>query len=716
MRRLGIGLFAVMCAVAMPALMVHAQSRPVAAANQSDTTLIADRVTARPDGVLVAEGNVEILANGQILRASRVVFDDATGALQLDGPIVITDGPDTVILADEAELTDEFRNGLIRSARMVIDQKMQIAAAEINRVNDRYTQLHRTVASSCTVCANAPVPLWQVRAKRIIHDQQERQLYFENATLEIGSVPVLYLPRLRLPDPTLRRASGFLVPTLRYSSTIGTGLQIPYFWTINDHSDVTVTPYLTSGGAKTIELVYRQAFRSGEVQISAAATQDNVMPETRGFFRAQGRFDLPRDFTLSFDLGRVSDAGYSRDYGLANSSTKDSTLSVSRYERDQLIETNVTYYAPYFVSTGATTEARIVADSELIQRFTPAGLGGTAEARLYAFGQVRDFANTGILRDQPRVLADLSWERSWVGPVGLVGKLRTELGADMYSSGTTGLAGSRQSRIVPPRVGAELRWPLMAQTASATHFLEPVVQLVWSDDDPRTDTNEDSLLVELDETNLFSFNRFPGRDRTEQGLRANLGVTWTRTSHLGWAMGVTVGRIISNAPHPDAAPSSGISTRLSDWLTTVHLDLTNGLKLTNRAQYTDSFLVNKNALELAWTAQDWNLASTYTWLRPDPAIGRPTEASELLLSTGYSFDNDWTAEFSWQYDLSAGSSRNAGLGLSYLADCASVDFTVSREFTSATNLQPSTDFGFQVSLDGFGTNPSARRKTHGCQS
>ena len=81
MRRLGIGLFAVMCAVAVPALMAHAQSRPVSQASQSDTTLIADRVTARPDGVLVAEGNVEILANGQILRASRVVFDDATGAL-----------------------------------------------------------------------------------------------------------------------------------------------------------------------------------------------------------------------------------------------------------------------------------------------------------------------------------------------------------------------------------------------------------------------------------------------------------------------------------------------------------------------------------------------------------------------------------------------------------------------------------------------------------
>lgn len=716
MRRLHIACLALLCATTIPTLDLRAQTRPVVTAAEQNTTLIADRVSVRPDGVLVAEGNVEVLSQGRIIRASRVIYDDATGSLQLDGPVVITDGPDTVIIADSAELSDEFRNGLIRSARMVIDQKMQIAAAEINRVNDRYTQLHRTVASSCTVCASSPTPLWQVRAKRIIHDQQERQLYFENATVQIGSVPVLYLPRLRLPDPTLRRSSGFLVPKLRFANTIGTGIQIPFFWTLGDTRDVTVTPYFTTGGSKTIELVYRQAFRNGEVQVSSAVTHDNVMPETRGFFRAQGRFDLPKDFTLQFDVGRVSDAGYFRDYALENSSSKDSTLDVSRFRRDQLITANLTYYAPYFVSTGQTTEARVVGQSELIQRFTPIGLGGTGEARLYAFGQVRDFTNSGILRDQPRVLADLSWERAWVSSNGVVGKLRTEFGADFYSSGTNRLAGQRETRILPPRIGVELRWPLSMQTTTASHYLEPVVQLVWSDTDPRTDTNEDSLLVELDETNLFQFNRFPGRDRYEQGLRANLGVNWQRTSHLGWSAGVAVGRIISATPHPDAAPSSGLSTELSDWLTTVRLDLNNGLNVINRAQYQDDLTVTKNALELRWNQSEWDLSSTYTWLRADPTVGRPTEASELLFSSAYRFDNDWNAEFSWQYDLSAKSSRNAAFGLSYKADCASVDFSISRAFTSATNLQPTTDFGFQVSLDGFGTTPSARRKTHGCQS
>ncbi len=716
MRRFLSALLVVSCTAIIPAAQAVAQARPSAQISENNTTLIADSVTALPDGTLIAEGNVEVLSKGQVLRATKVTFNDRTGALDIEGPIVITNGPNSVILADSAELTDEFRNGLIRSARMVINQKLQIAAAEINRVNDRYTQLHRTVASSCTVCASSPTPLWQVRARRIIHDQQERQLYFEDATLQIGTVPVMYLPRLRLPDPSLRRASGLLVPTLRYTNTIGTGLQIPYFWTLSDSSDITVTPYLTSGGAKTLQLSYRKAYSAGELMVDAAATHDNVMTETRGFFRAVGRFDLPRDFELSFDIGRVSDAGYSRDYGFDDSSTKDSTLDIARYRRDQLISANLTYYAPYFVSTGQTTEARIVGEGEIIQRFTPAIIGGTGEARAFAFGQVRDFTNSGILRDQPRVLLDLNWERSWVGQSGLVGKVRTELGADLYSAGLNSGTTQRQTRILPPVIGAELRFPLAMYTANATHFLEPVAQLVWSQDDPRTDTNEDSLLVELDETNLFQFDRFAGRDRHEQGLRANLGLTWTRTSHLGWSTGVAVGRVISASPHPDAAPSSGLSTELSDWLTTVRLDLANGLQFINRAQLKDDLTVTKNALELAWAGSGWNIASTYTWLAADTAVGRPSDANELLFSSSYNFANNWNADVRWQYDLGAKSSRNAGLGVYYQADCASVNFTLSREFTSATNLQPTTEFGFKVSLDGFGTTPSARRTPSSCQS
>ena len=66
----------------------------------------------------------------------------------------------------------------------------------------------------------------------MIHDAEARQLFFSNAQIRISGVPVFYLPRLRLPDPTLERARGFLIPRFRTSSDLGTGIKLPYFASI----------------------------------------------------------------------------------------------------------------------------------------------------------------------------------------------------------------------------------------------------------------------------------------------------------------------------------------------------------------------------------------------------------------------------------------------------------------------------------------------------
>merc|ERR1712034_213433 len=143
-------------------------------------------------------------------------------------------------------MEEGLRNGLLSGARMVMDDQLQLAAVEAQRVGGRYTQLSRVAVTSCQVCGRNETPLWQIRADRVIHDQDARQLYFEGAQLRVLDVPILWVPQLRLPDPTLERARGFLTPTLRSTSLLGTGLRLPYFIPIGDHQDLTLTPYLSS--------------------------------------------------------------------------------------------------------------------------------------------------------------------------------------------------------------------------------------------------------------------------------------------------------------------------------------------------------------------------------------------------------------------------------------------------------------------------------------
>ena len=96
-----------------------------------------DDVTVTRDRVLTARGNVEAYQGTTRLRASAISYDEKTGALVITGPITIEDGEDVVIVADQAELSRDLQNGLLTGARMVLNQQLQLAAVEMNRVGGR---------------------------------------------------------------------------------------------------------------------------------------------------------------------------------------------------------------------------------------------------------------------------------------------------------------------------------------------------------------------------------------------------------------------------------------------------------------------------------------------------------------------------------------------------------------------------------------------------
>lgn len=343
---------------------------------QDAATLVADRVEIQGDNVLVAEGAVEVLQKGMTLTASRVTFDAANDSLSIEGPIVLIDASGARILADQAELSADLQNGILTGARLVLQQQLQLAAAEIQRVGGRYTELGRTVASSCQVCAANPVPIWEIRAQSVVHDQLEQQMYFTGAQLRFFGVPVFYIPRLRMPDPGLDRATGFLRPDYRITNQLGYGIIQPYFIAINPSSDLTLAPYISSKQGRSLGLRYRQALDTGQFEVNGALSSDEILPdELRGYLFASGAFSLPRDFTLTFGIQAVSDNGYLIDYGISEQDYLDSFVEIQRVMRDDFVLGRIHYYDSLRESEDPTRPSSLI-DLVEIQRFTLPGLGG----------------------------------------------------------------------------------------------------------------------------------------------------------------------------------------------------------------------------------------------------------------------------------------------------------------------------------------------------
>ncbi|MBO6601864.1 MAG: LPS-assembly protein LptD [Roseicyclus sp.] len=709
---------ALLLALSLFAVALGATGADAQPTDPMPATLIADSIEF--DGasqVVEATGNVEVFYQGSRMRAQSVRYDGVNDTMVVQGPLsVIEANGRTVFFAEFAQLSADMQSGILQSARLVLDRQLQIAATEINRTEGRYTQLYQTVASSCEICANNPIPLWEIRARRIVHDQLERQLYFEGAQFRALGIPLAYIPRLRLPDPTLERATGFLAPSIGGDDLIGTGIRLPYFIELGDHADLTLTPFLTLGQSQSIEARYRQAFRNGFVEVDGALTWDDLTDDDqRGYVFAEGTFDLPRDFQLDFGLQGVTDRSYLLAYGYSDEDRLRSHLTFSRARRDEYIEGGFTY----FTSLRDGDDNRILPNralnAEYTRRYTPAGLGGIASLSFSTHAHYRVDDTDMIGRDVGRVTASADWRRDWVLPAGLLLAVETEVYADYYNIREDSGFPDQETRIAP-FAAVELRWPwAMTSERGVTHLIEPTVQLAWSEDDTAMIPNEDSAVVEFDEANLFSLNRFPGNDARETGQRLNIGVTYTRTDPLGWSLGVTVGRVFREGDFGPFTPGSGLDGRQSDWLLSANLGLGQDLSVMNRMLFDDAFDFTSNELAVSWTGEAHGLTSRFTWLRADPAEGRPLDMAEWSFDARYDFENAWAAAVDWRYDFVTDEPTRAGLALSYATECVDVEFSLSRRFTSSATLEPSTELGLTVALNGFGATRDGRRYDRSCR-
>lgn len=682
------------------------------AAAQDRATLIADSLAIQGDDVLVADGNVEVFYQGTTLTAASIIYDRQADRLRIAGPIRIRDGNGDVILADQAELSGDLSEGILTSARLVLDQQLQLAAAELVRVSGRYTALNRVAASSCKICPGSSTPLWEIRARRVVHDQEERQLYFENAQFRIAGVPVFYIPRLRMPDPTLTRATGFLLPDIRSTSGLGFGVKIPYFIRIGDHRDLLVTPYITAKQGRGLELRYRQAFRNGDLTLTTALSRDDLLPDqVRGYLEALGAFDLPQDFRLTFDGIVVSDRGYLLDYGVSDQDRLDSQIAITRTRRDEYLRAELTGYQTLREGESNETQPSLVGDVTLYRRFSPGVIGGVLGLEVAGHGHRRqsggdiDGDGDGIAdgRDLGRVSVAADWRRGWTGPFGLQLAALADLRADFYSIGDDArFEGTPRQTAAAAAV--ELRWPLVKTAGSGvTHVIEPVLQLVTAGTDSTGVPNEDSVLVEFDEGNLFSLHRFPGADAVEGGPRVNLGVSYLRHDPLGWTLGVTAGRVIRRDPEAAFSAASGLAGVTSDWLLAIQLQNA-GLSLTNRVLLDDDLAVSKGELRFDFNRNRYAVAASYVYVVPDLTENRPAFTQEIVLDAGYDVNAAWSTTLSSRYDLVADRTSRAGLGVSFRNECISLDLSLSRRYTSSTSVQPTTDFGLEVEFLGISGN------------
>ncbi len=672
-------------------------------------TLVADQIEIQGGTVLIATGAVEVYYEGNRLTAPKLTYDTAKSRMQFDGPLRLTEprAQGAVLVADSADLSSDLRDGIALGARMVLARELQLAATKITRSEGRYTVLDTVVASACEICASDPVPLWEIRARRITHDATDQVLRYEGAQLRAFGMPVFYLPYLRTPDPSVERMAGFLSPSVRITSLLGAGVKLPYFLPLGESRDLTLTPYLAANNSRTLGLRLREAYRAGWLTLEGAYTRDQIVDGRRGYLFADGSFRLPRGYDLGVTLRLTSDDAYLTNYGISEADRLWSGLTLSRIKADRMVYGRAGYTHSLRDDESALTEPSLAGDvwgRRIYQRF-----GGEAELKWSLQGLARSSSQDQLGRDTTRSGVSLGWQRNWLLSGGLLANVAGQVEADLYRVWQDSSYDDPITRVVPS-VALTLRYPLVRQEGAASELLEPIAQVIYTRPSGEAVPNDDSLLLEFDEGNLFALSRYPGEDGQEAGLRANLGIGWTRQAASGWSLGVTGGRVIRRTDDSTLPASSGLGGTRSDWLSAAHLRTGSGLLLSNRALIADDLTLSREEMRLGFQRGSLDLAMGYLWMEADASESRDQATSELLVDAGWDVAARWRSTLSTRFDYTADRAAYAGLAMKYTNECLATEVSLSRRFTSSTNVSPETALGLSVELAGLG---GARRAQGG---
>jgi LPS-assembly protein len=732
-------------AAATPGLaqsLIPGKSAPAQGGEDQPVLLKADEITYDESLSLVtARGHVEISQGDRVLHADTVTYNEKTKVMTASGNVALMESTGEVYFSDYAEFTNEMRDGVVAALRVLLSDNSRMAATGGKRINGTITELHKGVFSPCDLCKKDPTrpPIWQIKAVRIVHDSEAKEIEYRDAILELAGIPVFYTPYLSQPDPTVHRRSGFLFPSFGHETGLGSVLKTPYYWDLGPDRDVTLSPYFTTDQGPVLETEYRQRFTNGSLFFDGSLTYGDAsgsavptgQQEYRGHIIGNGRFDIDDTFRTGFDLARATDATYMRRYGFGGggngigSANSTNELTTTAYV-EGFSERNygrISGYTFQDIQAGANSSQTplILPLAQYNYVGSPDKLGGHAGLDANVLDLTRE---TGA--DSRRISLRPSWQLPYTSPAGYVTTWTTSLQADAYNvnnvplgngssfSGTTG-------RLFP-QTAVDWRFPFSKHHDSFTEVLEPIAGAVAAPNgsNPSRIPNEDSVAVDFDDTNLFSMSRYPGVDRVEGGERVIYGLRWGAYGQTGGSTEAFVGQSYAFQKHPDFGIGSGLENNASDVVGRLRVSPNDYFDFLYRFR-TDASdgTFRRNEVGVSVGPPRFRLTNDYVFLRAQPdqaaqlsqlANGNREQMSTTL-SVGLS--DHWSIGAQTVNDLTSatgGPLFNSGT-VTYTDECLTVTTTLFRRYTSDRDLTPATgifvNFIFKYLGDfGSGSRPN----------
>jgi LPS-assembly protein len=677
-------------------------------------------------------GNVVMRRGDQSVRADKLTWDRKTGQIVAEGNIRFVDQDGNQLFTDRIELTEELKAGAMENMLLALREGGRLAANRTERGEDESIILHQAVYSACAVeddkgCPRDPS--WRIVARRVVYDPAAKKLRFDGARLELFGTPLIPLPFLTLSTDG-QPQSGVLIPDVRFSASNGVELASTWYQRLADNRDLAVTGYVYTETLPMVRAQYRALVPDGAYQITGYATRSERIPvgadpagasdAFRGYLFGNGRLQFDPRWSLTFSGRITTDRTFLRRYDISRDDRLRSMADLERIGSNSYL--SIAGWATQTLRVGDRQGLVPVALPVIDYRKRPPDpvLGGRVEFQANSLMITRTSG-----QDSQRAFASARWDLRRITGMGQEVTLTALTRGDIYHSDENAKTATTIYRGNPgwqargiATAALDVKWPLVGAFAGGTQIMTPRFQMVASPTLRNLAVpNEDARAIDLEDSNLFALNRFPGYDRIEDGVRFTYGLDWL-WERPSWRVSTTVGQSYRLTSRPTLLPSgTGLSARTSDFVGRTEVRWREVVKLTHRFRIDkDNMAVRRNEFDLAVGTRRTYLEAGYLRLDRDigPGIEDLRDREEVRLAGRVGFARYWSVFGSGVFDLTGQSEAptlpNADgfqplrtrLGLAYDDNCLELGLTWRRDFVATGDARKGNTVQFYFALKNLG--------------
>lgn len=671
-------------------------------------------------GQTTAIGNAEVSRGERRLIADSIRYDERTGKVFAKGNIVLIEANGDAIYGDEMEITGDLRDGVVKGVRALLADDIRIAGVKGRRVDGNSTVLEKAVYSPCKLCADGRgAPIWQLRATRAVHDQKAKTLTYSNAVMEVFGVPVAYTPWFSHPDPTVRKASGFLIPTVGTDSELGQTLQVPLFINLAPNRDITLSPLFTTNAGTVMFAEGRSLETFGRTIVSGSITNTDEFETAdgtptgqgpRGHLRGTGRYTLTDNDRAGFDGYWTSDKTYLRRYSISNASILENHAYLEHFDNRDYYGANAFAFQGLRDTDNQDTIpfALPLAEAHLVSDRMRWGSQYTLDSNVLAL------TRTGG-RDVRRVSNEVGWEVPQVGQWGDLRRYRLSVRGDIYNvqgsvdDPDVGGGSTKSSGRILPRATADWSLPMVGATGLWQHELTPIAALniaPTGGDDDESIPNEDSIDFEFDETNLFLPIRFTGLDLNEGGTKLAYGFRFASIGPNLLSLSGVLGQSVRLEDDDTFPENSGLGGYISHWVGRLDFQPSQVLEASYRFRFdAQNMELPRSDLSLGLGPPRLRMNLRYLNLAAEPAKDSDDnlESREAAIAgIRVQMTDNLAVAAQTRQDMSGNATVTNTYGLIYSDDCLLIVAGLEKDFTTRGDVDQPTTFTLRIGLKTLG--------------